>query len=122
MSDILNHLLTFQNQMKLYHWQTNSYARHKGSDKFVAKAIEIIDKIIEAYQGRYGVIKLKNSNKNVKLDNINDEDIVKFLEKMREFMEKDFTNALNNKNTDLYNLRDEMIENINITLYLFHLK
>jgi len=122
-SKVLKNLLQLQNQMKLYHWQTDSYARHKGSDKFVTKAIDIIDRIIESYQGSHEVIKLKNSNKKIELENITDKDIVAFLKQMKTFMIQDFPQILNaNQDTDLLNLRDEMLENIDITLYLFRLK
>lgn len=118
--NVLVQLLTLQNQMKLYHWQTKSYARHKAADKFVTKAIDMIDRIIETYQGKYGRIKLEDKKK-VKLDNISDNEIIEFLEKMRDFMYSDFSELLNASNTDLFNLRDEMIESINNTLYLFDL-
>jgi DNA-binding ferritin-like protein len=122
-SELLNQLLILRNQMKLYHWQTDLYSRHKASDKFLKKADNLIDEIIEAYQGKYGLIKLDNKNKNIKLDNINDKDIIKFLLILRDFLQSNFKNFINqNKNTDLLNLRDELISIINITLYLFNQK
>ena len=90
------------------------------SPKFVEKAIDITDRIVEAYQGAYKTIELKDDDKNIKLENIRDKDIVSFLKKMKKFIAVDFTNILDsNANHDLLNLRDEMLENIDITLYLF---
>jgi hypothetical protein len=121
-SELLNRLLQLRNQMKLYHWQTKMHSRHKSADKFLTKAEEITDQIIEAYQGKYKTIELNNKNKDIKLDNIKDEDIEKFLLTMRDFLVKDYHLYIDNSNTDLLNLRDELIANINITLYLFHQK
>lgn len=121
-SKLIYILLQLRNQMKLYHWQTESYARHKASDKFLKKVTDIIDRLVEAYQGKYGTIYLNNKNKEVKLDNISNKDIVKYLETVRKYMKEDASILLANDDTDMYNLRDEIIENINITLYLFRQK
>jgi hypothetical protein len=121
-SKILKNLLTFQNQMKLYHWQTKSFARHTASDKLVEKAMDITDRIIESYQGSHGKIILNDSNKTLELDNITDDNIVAYLNKMKAFLNTDFEQILDEaKNGDVFNLRDEMLENIDITLYLFGL-
>lgn len=122
-SNLLNKLLEIRNQMKLYHWQTNSYARHKAADKFLEKTEIIIDKIIESYQGKYNTIRVNKNTNKIKIDNINNKDIENFLIKFKNFLMDDYSKFINlNKNTNLINLRDELIENINITLYLFKLK
>lgn len=119
-SELLNKLLELRNQMKVYHWQTKMYSRHKASDKFLEKANTLIDNIIEGYQGKYKTIYLNSNNKSIKLDNIKDDDIEKYLITIRKFFVEDFDKYINkNTNTDLLNLRDELIANINITLYLF---
>lgn len=121
-STILNHLLTLQNQMKLYHWQTKSYARHKAADEFVTKSLSIIDRIVESYQGEHDNIILSNTDKSISLDNITDSDIIIFLKKAKRMINADFAQLIqDNDNPELSNLRDEMLENIDITLYLFEL-
>lgn len=122
-SELMNKLLELRNQMKLYHWQTEMHSRHKSADKFLVKASDIIDQIIEAYQGKYKTIYLSKNDKNIKLDNIKDKDMIKYLETIRKFFIQDFNKYINkNTNTDLSNLKDEMIANINITIYLFKQK
>lgn len=122
-SKLLNKLLEIRNQMKLYHWQTESYARHKAADKFLGKAEDLIDRIIESYQGKYGTINVKNNTNKIELVNIKDDDIVKYLKLVKEFLIKDYPKFITeNENTDLLNLRDEFLENINRTLYLFKLE
>jgi hypothetical protein len=109
-SKILKNLLTFQNQMKLYHWQTKSFARHSASDKLVEKAMAITDRIIESYQGSHEKIMLNDSNKTLELDNITDDNIVAYLNKMKAFLNTDFEQILDEaKNGDVFNLRDEML-------------
>ena len=36
--------LAFRDQLKIYHWQTLSYARHKASDKLVDDITDQIDR------------------------------------------------------------------------------
>ena len=80
----------------------------------------ITDRIVESYQGAYNKIKLKDNNKKIKLDNLSDEDIITYLKKMKDFINTDFTQLLDkDKDHDLYALRDEMLENIDMALYLF---
>ena len=122
-SKMLNKLLEIKTQLKVYHWQTKLYSRHLAADKFLTKAEDIIDNIIEVYQGKYGVIDLNNKNKNVKIDNISNADITKYLMAIKKYLEEDYVKILNkNINTDLLNLRDELLASINTTIYLFNQK
>lgn len=122
-SHLLNKLLEIRNQMKLYHWQTEQHGRHIAADKFLDKAEDIIDSIIEAYQGKYKTIELDSDNKEIKLHNIKDKDIEKYLKTVRDFLVKDYEEYIDkDEDTDLLNLRDELIAGINITLYLFRQK
>lgn len=123
LNQLMNQLLTLQNQIKLYHWQTKSYARHKGADQLFTKMVELIDKVMEVYQGRYNTVSVNNKTNEIKLENLNDDNILEFLETMRDFFVKEFPEFVNkNTNTDLLNLRDEILANINQTIYLFGFK
>ena len=43
-----------RDQIKLYHWQTKSFAEHKATDDLIGKLDTNIDMFVEAYMGRYG--------------------------------------------------------------------
>ena len=58
MKKILIKSLQLQAQMKILHWQTTSYSEHIAFDEFYKKSGKIIDKLIEAIQGKYGRITL----------------------------------------------------------------
>ena len=47
--DIVSSLLTIRNQVKLYHWQTGSFARHKATDDLTAALDLNIDAFVESY-------------------------------------------------------------------------
>ena len=117
-NNIVNFFFNLQFTMKLYHWNTTSYARHKASDNFIEKFLEITDRFVEVYIGRYRVKPLFN-NINTDIAIINDDGIIYLLNKSRDYLEK--LNELI-KDSELLNIRDELLAEINQTLYLFTFK
>ena len=53
MKKILIKCLQLQAQAQILHFQTTSYAEHKAFQRLYEKSSEIIDKLIEAIQGKY---------------------------------------------------------------------
>lgn len=45
-----------RNATHLEHWRTKSYAAHKALGGFYESAIDLIDELVEAYQGNFGII------------------------------------------------------------------
>jgi len=104
--------------MKLYHWNTTSYSRHKSSDSFIDSFLDITDKFVEVFIGRYRAKPMLNSiSTNINI--INDICIVHLLTESVDYLEK-----LNEyiKDSELLNIRDELLALINQTIYLFNLK
>jgi hypothetical protein len=118
LNKIVKIYFTLQLLTKLYHWNTTSYSRHKATDEFLGSFTAKIDKFTEVYIGRY---KVKPNVSDIKLETnfINDDGIVQLFEQFREFL-----NDLNNYGlgSDLLNIRDEILADINQALYLFRLK
>jgi hypothetical protein len=117
-NEIVSMCFTLQLLNKLYHWNTTSFSRHKATDEFNSSLQSILDKFVEVYIGRYTV---KPIVKKLRLDetNLTDDGIVRIFIAVREYLktfDKKFTD------TDLLNLRDELLANVNQTLYLFNLK
>jgi hypothetical protein len=48
--------MTLRDQIKLYHWETLSFPRHKATDELVTNLDANIDKFVEVYIGKYGVL------------------------------------------------------------------
>ena len=46
-SEIVRFFFTLQLNIKMYHWNTTSYARHKATDDFGGKLLSLIDKFVE---------------------------------------------------------------------------
>ena len=109
-----------RDQMKFYHWSTKSFARHSASDKLVSSLSDKMDKFIEVMQGAEGKRIVLPANRH-SFNNETDSSIVKTLKTFREWLSDDLPKFLNNKidNTDLLNIRDDILGDVNNTLYLF---
>ena len=117
--DIVTDMLTIRNQVKLYHWQTGSFARHKATDDLTAALDTSIDAFVESYMGRYGRPKV---SKSIKLHNFSDSAARSFVAKQTKFLSSVLPKKIKTTDTDLLNIRDEILAELNKVLYLFTLK
>ena len=58
MKKIVTKFLQLECQAQIIHWQTTSHAEHVAFGSFYESIIDIIDRIIETVQGKYGRITL----------------------------------------------------------------
>ncbi len=110
-----------RDQIKLYHWQTKSYSRHKATDGVIDALDEHIDKYVEVYMGKYGRPRLTARTNTVKLQNLSEASIVRFIKACIHVLTNDLVKGLKPTDTDLINLRDEMLAELDQLLYLFTL-
>ena len=116
--DIVTHLLTIRNQVKLYHWQTGSFARHKATDDLTAALDLNIDAFVESYMGRYGRPSVSGS---LKLHNFSESAARAFVAKETKYLQNELPRKIGKGDSDLLNIRDEILAELNKTLYLFTL-
>ena len=112
---------TMREQIKVFHWQTKSYPRHKATDAVIDSLDTSIDKYVEVYMGKYGRMKLNGNTSSVHLKNLSETSIVKFIKTCIAYLNKDLVERLRDNDTDLVNIRDEMLAELNQLLYLFTL-
>ena len=106
------------NIIKLYHWKTRSYAKHQATDELYEKLNKHIDKFIEVLIGK-DERRIKMLEKKINL--IYPENTIDFKHRIYEY--RDFLMNIDNcfnkkKDTDLLNIRDEILADINQFLYL----
>lgn len=109
-------------QIKLYHWQTKSYARHKATDSVIDSLDEHIDKYVEVYMGKYGRPRMTPRTNTIKVGNLSEGSIVKFIKTCINGLVNDLTDGLKPTDNDLVNIRDEIMGELNQLLYLFTLR
>lgn len=132
MLSIVSPLLTILNQIKVYHWQTNSFSEHKALDMAYEGLEESIDEFIEVYQGIFGRVKAASGSfllelENLQTVNLPTEEVPEsqnLQEKIDQWIAylKSFNNDADlNDKSDLLNIRDEMLGTLNQLKYLITL-
>jgi hypothetical protein len=120
MNEILEHLLTHTNKIRMYHWKTKIFSRHKATDKYLKIIDTIIDTIIEALQGsRESRI---SDSFTVKFKSLTDTNAPNYLKEHKNWLVSDFPKLIRKEEYDILNLRDELLAAINRLSYLFSLK
>jgi len=121
-ADQIHFFLHLRDQIKLYHWQTRVYARHIATDKMLEKIEKNIDSFVEVYIGKYGRPKLTGKNAAIGLQNLTEAGATRLIHAAIKYLQGPLTKSLNTRvDTDLINIRDEMIGDLDQLLYLFTL-
>ena len=115
----INLMFNLQLTNKLYHWNTTSFARHKATDGFDDVLGDLLDRFVEVFSGRYN-LKPMVSKVSINQNDLTDDGIVALFENIRNVLQRNLTILMND--TDLLNIRDELLAEVNKTLYLFRLK
>jgi DNA-binding ferritin-like protein len=121
LSSNVNFLLGLQIQMKINHWQTKGYARHKAFGKFYDTLGDLIDTFVESAMGKYGRFILDNETKTIELNNLSELDMKGLVNTVREALIQ-MSEQLDPSDTDLLNIRDEMLGEVNKLSYLLTLE
>ena len=111
--------------IKLYHWKTHSYATHKATDELYAKLNEHIDKFVEVLLGKTEIrTNLLNCHKISLIDLTSNEELKREIETCKSYLVDLSKNSflLHMTNTDLLNIRDEILGDLNQFLYLLTFK
>ena len=113
-------LMQMQNQYKILHWQTMSFSQHKSFDEIVSSLSGHIDEFIETYMGKYGRV-IAAGTFNITLANYKDADFITLTDSYINFM-IGLSNMLDaSKDSDLLNIRDEILGSLNQLKYLLTL-
>jgi DNA-binding ferritin-like protein len=119
-AEIVTLMLTLRNQIKIYHWQTMKFPRHKSTDDLIDKLDDNIDKFVEVYMGKYGRPNFKGKA-SIKIHNFKDSEGPAYLRSAVDWLTKELPKYLKRTDTDLLNIRDEILGDLNQSLYLFTL-
>jgi DNA-binding ferritin-like protein len=123
--NIITMFLQMLNTVKLYHWKTSSYAQHKATDELYTNLNLNIDSFVEIMLGKTGGrVNLTGQKTLPLLDYTNVTDFIKEINRYKHYL-----NNMNNNsglsvtnNSDLFNVRDEILGNLNQFSYLLTFK
>jgi hypothetical protein len=111
--------------IKLFHWNTHSYATHKATDILHEKLNSHVDRFMEVLFGKTGKrINLTNKKKILLFDLTNNAELINKINLFKDYL----VNLNSNKalnilgNYDLLTIRDEILADLNQFLYLLSFK
>ena len=120
MAELVKFFFTLSCKVKLYHWETKMYSRHKSSDTLFEAVISLMDKFMEVYQGKFGRLQPSDDPFAIQVRSYSDDAMLVYLQQAALFLSKIEGNyKITSKDSDLLNIRDELVAAIQQTIYLF---
>jgi hypothetical protein len=118
----IHFFLHLRDQIKLYHWQTKVYSRHIATDKALVELEKSIDSFVEIYIAKYGRPRMSSITGTIRLQNLTEAGATRLIQSSVKYLQGPLSKRLKTSDTDLINIRDELIAELNQLLYLFTLK
>lgn len=125
---IITKILQMLITVKLYHWNTMIFSVHKATDDLYGELNTLMDQFVEVLLGKHSNVSEKNKHeilsiKTLELKNYKDNGL--FKKALDDF--KKYLIGLNvvfshSENSDLFNIRDEILAVLNKVSYLLTLK
>jgi hypothetical protein len=110
--EVISKLLHSRTQVHIFHLQSDSFSQHNALNDYYDDIVDLIDDLVESYQGEFGVIK-NYQNYDLKMLE-NNEQVINFF--------KDVTNGVEELrkvagDSFLKGKLDEVVELLNSTIY-----
>jgi len=105
-------LLNSATTAHILHLQTGSYAQHKALNTLYSDLPDLADSLIEAYQGKYGIV-ANYPSQSVTTPS----DALGFVKELRAFVLNNRYSALKQSDTELQNITDNIVELLDSTIY-----
>lgn len=109
-------------QVKLFHWSTTSFAKHKALDELHDRLGTKIDMLVESFIGRNRKSGAQPKPFTIQLSMHSDASkIEKFLDGQRDVLQKMAAKLFGDKQPELMNIMHEIIADIDRAIYLCRL-
>jgi DNA-binding ferritin-like protein len=114
---LVSTLMASRDQAHIFHWQTTgdgSYAAHKALCKYYDAIPDLLDSLVEAYQGKHGII--KGYEPAERFDEYSKDGAVKYFKALATFVERVYT-KFPKEDTNIINQLDAFKDLIYTTIY-----
>lgn len=101
-NELIHRVFQARNFAHITHWRTQSYAQHMALDEFYNNVIDSLDTVVEAYQGRFGLVDAIPETEDVKTS-----DILGYLKAEQKWLTTN-RDAIAERNQAIANLVDEL--------------
>ena len=121
--DVVLFFMNMLTTVKLYHWKTMNYATHKATDELYEDLNKYVDEFVEVMIGHKGGVRATLPRTNVKIyDCASKEEFSRKIEEYKEVLVGFTSRFGGKKNSDLLNIRDEILGALNKSLYVMSFK
>ena len=114
-------LLEVQVQFRINHWQTKEFSRHNAFGGIYDALGDLIDRFVEESMGKYGRFVLDDESKKINLQNLSELHLKGMLKTTKDALIQ-FTEEFEPTDTNLMNIRDEILGEVNKLQYLLTLE
>lgn len=114
---LISTLMASRDQAHIFHWQTKgpgSYAAHKALGKYYDAIPDMLDALVESYQGKYGII--TGYEPAERFDEYSTETTIKYFKALITFVERVYA-KLPKEDTNIINQLDAFKDLIYTTIY-----
>jgi DNA-binding ferritin-like protein len=114
---LISTLMASRDQAHIFHWQTTgpgSYAAHKALGKYYDAILDMIDALVEAYQGKHGI--LKGFEPAERFDEYSKETAIKYFKALATYVDRIY-NKIPKDDTNIINQIDTFKDLIYTTIY-----
>lgn len=120
-NEIVLKFVEIQNQFRFLHWQTTGDARHRAYGDIYSALDDLIDSFVESCMGKHGRPEF-DAEFTLSFKDISSLSMQDFIDSSVEYL-VGLTDTLDTKyDTDLLNIRDEMLASFNKLKYLLTLR
>jgi hypothetical protein len=109
---LISYLFHSRTQTHIFHLQTQSFAEHMALNTYYDGVVELIDGIVEAYQGKYGIVKGYSNFNLIEYTNI--QQVIAYLEALCKAIDVTYDSI---EDTYIQNLLDGITELTRSTIY-----
>jgi len=119
----MTEFLSILAQIRIFHWQTKSYAEHKALGELYESLDELVDDFIETFSGSKGKVPAAKDLFSIRAKNYSGkESTMMYMDEIVGYLSDELPKFLDEKtDTDLLNIRDDMLGAVNHTKYLLNL-
>ena len=117
----INFFLGLSAQLKVMHWQTKGYSRHQAFGNTYDTLSDLTDTFVEAAMGKYGRFKLDDETNTITLVNLSELKPEEMINTVKNALNQ-YSEQFEPTDTDILNIRDEMLGLFNKLSYLLTLE
>ena len=114
---LISTLMASRDQAHIFHWQTTgvgSFSAQKALGKYYDAIPDLVDALVEAYQGKHGIV--KGYTPADKFDEYNQSSVVKYFKGLATYVDRVY-DKLDPKDTNIINQVDTIKDLLYTTIY-----